>query len=62
MCSGENIYGIVAGLIAAAAILMLAFAEKHGGHHDDPHTAQHALSAIAVSAGNEAVRPAVRIL
>ena len=36
MCgNGENIYGIVAGLVAAAAILVMAFVEKHGpdAHH-----------------------------
>ena len=34
MCgNGENIYGIIAGLVAAAAMLMVAFADKHGGDH-----------------------------
>jgi hypothetical protein len=34
MCgSEENGLGIIMGLIAAAAILVFAFAEKHGGAH-----------------------------
>ena len=34
MCgSGENVYGIVAGLVAAAAMLVMAYTDKHGGDH-----------------------------
>jgi hypothetical protein len=34
MCgSGENSIGIIVGLIAAAAILIFSFAEKHAGAH-----------------------------
>jgi hypothetical protein len=34
MCgNGENVYGIIAGLVAAAAMLVMAFADKHGGAH-----------------------------
>lgn len=32
MCgNGSGVYGIVAGLIGAAGILVMAYAEKHGG-------------------------------
>jgi hypothetical protein len=45
MCgNGENGLGIVMGLIAAAAMLLAAFAEKHSGAHA-PSSPQHALSA-----------------
>ncbi len=45
MCgNGENGLGIVMGLIAAAAMLLAAFAEKHSGAHA-ASPPQHALSA-----------------
>ncbi|MBS0384252.1 MAG: hypothetical protein JSS00_02760, partial [Proteobacteria bacterium] len=42
MCGNENGLGIIAGLIAAAAILIFSFAEKHLGAHavqPAPHVA-----------------------
>jgi hypothetical protein len=51
MCgNGESIYGIISGLAAAAAILIMAFAEKHGGAHEHalPHAgAVHAVQNVA---------------
>ncbi|HVV32751.1 MAG TPA: hypothetical protein VHC73_05930 [Vitreimonas sp.] len=45
MCgSGEGVYGIVAGLIGAAAILVMAYAEKHGG---EVHAHKSAQAAVA---------------
>ena len=47
MCgSGENGIGVISGLIVAAAILVFAFAEKHGGLHATA-PAQHTISAPA---------------
>src|SRR5262249_32990420 len=47
MCgSSENGIGIIMGLIAAAAILVFAFAEKHSGAHAIA-PAQHSISAPA---------------
>jgi len=47
MCgSEESKLGIITGLIAAAGILVFAFAEKHGGLHA-PAPAQHTISAPA---------------
>ena len=46
MCGSENGLGIITALIAAAAILVFAFAEKHGGLHA-PAPAQHTISAPA---------------
>ncbi|MBI3437322.1 MAG: hypothetical protein HY054_01480 [Proteobacteria bacterium] len=47
MCGNEdNGLGIIMGLIAAAAILVFAFAEKHAGAHAAP-PAQHTISAPA---------------
>ncbi len=47
MCgSGENGIGVIMGLIAAAAILVFAFAEKHSGAHAIA-PAQHSISAPA---------------
>jgi hypothetical protein len=40
MCTGENVYGIIAGLVAAAAVLVMAFADKHGGEHAHANPAQ----------------------
>lgn len=40
MCSGENVYGIIAGLVAAAAMLVMAFADKHGSEHAHAHAVQ----------------------
>jgi len=45
MCgNGENGLGIVMGLIAAAAMLLAAFAEKHSGAHTGS-PAPHSISA-----------------
>lgn len=47
MCgNGENGLGIVLGLVAAAAMLMAAFAEKHSGAHAAAPV-QHTISAPA---------------
>jgi hypothetical protein len=47
MCgSGENGIGIIAGLIAAAAILIFSFVEKHSGVHATLPV-QHTISAPA---------------
>ncbi|MFT3729761.1 MAG: hypothetical protein QM759_18205 [Terricaulis sp.] len=43
MCSGENVYGIIAGLITAAAVLVMAYADKHGG---DAHVARPAHAVV----------------
>ena len=47
MCGNENGLGIITGLIAAGAILVFTFAEKHhwGTHAAQP--AQHSISAPA---------------
>ena len=47
MCGNENGLGIIMGLVAAGAILIFTFAEKHhwGAHAAQP--AQHAISAPA---------------
>jgi hypothetical protein len=56
MCgSSENGIGIIASLIAAGAILLLAFAEKHAGAHA-PAPAPHTLSAPATHVAIE-MRP-----
>ena len=56
MCgNGENGLGIIVGLIAAAAMLMAAFAEKHQGAYA-AQPAQHAISAPATHVAFE-VRP-----
>ena len=48
MCgSGENVYGIVAGLVAAAAMLVMAYADKHGGDHA-PAPAHHVAQIVQV--------------
>ena len=36
MCGGDNVYGIIAGLVAGAAMLVLAFADKPGGEATAP--------------------------
>jgi hypothetical protein len=49
MCgSAFNGYGLIAGLVSAAAILVMAYAEKHGGAHADAHRAiiPHAVTAV----------------
>ncbi|MFZ2030883.1 MAG: hypothetical protein WAU68_11280 [Vitreimonas sp.] len=46
MCGNENGLGIIMGLIAAAAILIFTFAEKHWGAHA-ALPAQHTISAPA---------------
>ena len=56
MCgNGENGLGIVMGLIAAAAMLLAAFAEKHSGAHA-ASAPQHAISAGATHVAIE-MRP-----
>lgn len=54
MCSGDNVYGIVAGLVGAAAILVMAFADKHGGD-------AHATAPIHAEAGRIQVAPPVSV-
>jgi hypothetical protein len=46
MCGNENGLGIIMALIAAGAILIFTFAEKHWGAHAAA-PAQHTLSAPA---------------
>ena len=47
MCGNENGLGIIMGLIAAGAILIFTFAEKHSGAHAVQQPAQHTMSAPA---------------
>ena len=55
MCGGgDNVYGIVAGLVGASAMLVLAFAEKHGGEH--AHTAAAPPAQIVSSLSVDAPR------
>jgi hypothetical protein len=50
MCgNGENAFGIIAGLVAAAAMLVMAFAEKHGAHATAPAHSAVAQAVQAVS-------------
>jgi len=54
MCgNGDNGLGIIAGLIAAAAMLLAAFAEKHASAHAP---AQHSIGAAATHVAIE-MRP-----
>jgi hypothetical protein len=56
MCgNGDNGLGIIAGLIAAAAMLLAAFADKHSGAHA-ASAPQHAISAGATHVAIE-LRP-----
>jgi hypothetical protein len=56
MCgSGDNGLGIIVGLVAAAAMLMAAYAEKHQGARV-AQPAQHAISAPATHVAFE-MRP-----
>ena len=53
MCgNGENGLGIVMGLIAAAAMLLAAFAEKHSSAQAPP---QHAIAAGAAGGAHVAI-------
>lgn len=50
MCgNGEGVYGIVAGLVAAAAVLVMALAEKHGGEAHVGNPAPAAVRSVQVA-------------
>jgi hypothetical protein len=63
MCgNGENMFGIIAGLVAAAAMLVMAYADKHGAnaHAHAAHTVV-AMSPVGVETHRENTRVVVTL-